>query len=122
MTPKGASISPTEIVERVRARIKVGGLQPALQDFEAMERILSGLGCWPEVKGPCEELFADERRNEQRAELERLKASAPTVFQMLPTAQAGVNVDGGLLPGSLTQKISGSQVFNGNITNSEFKG
>lgn len=114
------SISPAEIAGRVEARIKVCGLKQTLVDFEAMERILSGLDCWAEVKRLCEQLFVEERKREQRVELEHLRAMAPSIYQILPTAKTGIGMDGGTQPVSLTQQISGSQVFNGNITNSEF--
>ena len=126
-TAHDKSISPAEILQGLEAHIDAEGLQQAQADFRAMEGILSGAGQWSEVKRLCMELFAkkreSERQREQAAELERLRAAAPNFYQLLPTAQTGVSVDGGgLRPGSLTQQISGSQVFNGSITNSEFKG
>jgi len=125
-TPHDKSISPAEILKGLEAHIDAVGLQQAQADFRAMEGILSGISQWAEVKRLCMELFATkreaERQREQKAELERLRAAAPNIFQVLPTAQMGVNVDGALRPGALTQQISGSQVFNGGIANSEFKG
>lgn len=126
-TAHDKSISPAEILQGLEAHIDAVGLQQAQADFRATECILSGISQWSEVKRLCMELFAEkreaERQREQAAELERLRAAAPNIFQVLPTAQMGVSVDGGALrPGSFTQQISGSQVFNGNITNSEFKG
>lgn len=124
--PHGNSISPEDILQGLEAHVDAVGLQQAQADFRAMEGILSGLSQWSEVKRLCMELFArkreSERQREQKAELERLRAAAPSIFQMLPTAQMGVSVDGGLRPVSLTQQISGSQVFNGSITNSELNG
>lgn len=120
------SISPSEILQGLKAHIDAVGLQQAQADFRAMEGILSGISQWSEVKRLCMELFAKkrevERQREQKAELERLRAATPNIFQVLPTAQMGVNVDGRLRPVSLTQQISGSQVFNGPIIKSEFNG
>lgn len=118
------SISPAEIQRSLEAHIDAVGLRQAQSDFRAMEGILSGLSQWPEAKRLCGEVMARkleaERQREEEAELKRLRASTPNIYQVLPAAQTGVSADGGLRPGSLTQHISGSQVFNGPVTNSEF--
>lgn len=114
------TVSPAEIAERVRARIRSYGLEPAVRDFEAMERLMSGMEWWPETKYRVEALFAKERRLEQeaghKAELERARASAPTIYQLMPSAMTGVS---GQQP-TVVQSIRESHVFNGNISNSDF--
>jgi hypothetical protein len=89
--PLAASFSPTEIVECVKADIKANGLERALRDFEGMERILSRLPFWTVVKLESESLFVQERERLEALELARAKASATNVYQILPSAKAGVS-------------------------------
>lgn len=90
------TISPAEIARCVKQRMASRGLNTAMEEFEAMERLLSGLPCWPLVKQEVEQAFAEERQAEREVqreeELERIKAAAPQyhVTQMLPQAQAGL--------------------------------
>ena len=82
----------TEIVECVRACIRANGLNSTLEDFKHMEHLLSGLPWWNEVKTRVYELFAQERERLEQLELARAKAGASTVYQLLPTATAGIGV------------------------------
>lgn len=90
-----STISPAEIARCVKERIASRGLKTAMEEFEVMERLLSGLPCWPLVKQEVEQAFAEERLAEKEVqreeELERIKAAAPQyhVTQMLPQALAG---------------------------------
>ncbi len=90
-----STISPAEIARCVKERIASRGLKTAMEEFEVMERLLSGLPCWPLVKQEVEQAFAEERLAEKEVqreeELERIKAAAPQYYvtQMLPQAQAG---------------------------------
>ena len=123
-----STISPAEIAMCVKQRIASRGLKTAMEEFEAMERLLSGLPCWPLVKQEVEQVFAEARQAEKEVrheeELERIKAAAPQyhVTQSLPQAQTGffVGPDGkvpidqmiGLLePGAIAtySKNGGSQ-------------
>lgn len=91
-----STISPAEIAMCVKQRIASRGLKTAMEEFETMERTLSGLTLWPLVKQEVEQAFAEERLAEKEVqreeELERLKAAAPQyhVTQTLPQAQAGL--------------------------------
>ena len=90
-----STITPAEIAMCVKQRIASRGLKTAMEEFEVMERLLSGLPCWPLVKQEVEQAFAEERLAEKEVqreeELERIKAAAPQyhVTQMLPQAQTG---------------------------------
>lgn len=100
-----STISPAEIARCVKERIASRGLKTAMEEFEVMERLLSGLPCWPLVKQEVEQAFAEERLAEKEVqreeELERIKATAPQYYvtQMLPQAQAGFYAGpGGTIP------------------------
>lgn len=82
----------TEIVACVRSCLRSKGLERTQDYFDGMEHLLSGLPWWNGVKTEVEELFAQERERLERLELARAKASAPNVYQLLPTAQAGIGV------------------------------
>lgn len=84
------AVSPAEIVECVRTYLNAKGLERTWSDFEGMERLLSRLPFWAEVKQASEELFAEERRREEELAMARVRAAAPTILQMMPSAQAGV--------------------------------
>lgn len=99
------TITPAEIAKCVKQRMASRGLNTAMEEFEAMEKLLSGLSCWPMVKQEVEQAFAEERLAEREVqreeELERLKAAVPHyhVTQMLPQAQAGFYAgSGGTIP------------------------
>ena len=85
------TVSPTDIVECVRAYLKAQGLERTWHDFEGLEHLLSRLPCWTEVKLASEELFAEERRRQEELVMARARAAATTILQVLPSAQAGVN-------------------------------
>lgn len=99
------TISPAEIARCVKERIASRGLKTAMEEFEVMERLLSGLPCWPLVKQEVEQAFAEARLAEKEVqreeELERIKAAAPQyhVTQTLPQALAGFYAGlGGTIP------------------------
>lgn len=89
------TISTAEIAMCVKQRIASRGLKTAMEEFEAMEGLLSGLPGWPLVKQEVEQAFAEarlaEREVQHEEELERIKANATQYYvtQMLPQAQAG---------------------------------
>ena len=61
LNPQPTYITSAEIiVERLRVSIKTRGLEATIHDFEGMERLLSGLPFWPEVKAGAEIVFAEE--------------------------------------------------------------
>lgn len=99
------TISPAEIAMCVKQRIASRGLNTAMEEFEAIERTLSGLTLWPLVKQEVEQAFTEarlaEREVQREEELERIKATAPQYYvtQMLPQAQAGFYAgQGGTIP------------------------
>ena len=84
------AVSPAEIVECVRSCLKANGLDSTRSNFDGMERLLSRLPFWAEVKQATDNLFAEERKREEDLVLARARAAAPTIVQMMPGAQAGV--------------------------------
>lgn len=84
--------SPTDIVECVGACLDAYGLEATMDYFTGMERLLSRLPWWAEVKAESDKLFAEERKRQEELVLARARAAAPNVYQVLPTAQAGVNI------------------------------
>ena len=96
-----AVITPQEIVECVKACVESEGLQEAKDNFSHMERVLSILPLWSEVKTAVQALFAQERKRLEDLELARAKAAAPNIFQWLPTAQSGIKVDNPYFDGSM---------------------
>ena len=96
-----AVITPQEIVECVKACMESEGLQEAKDNFSHMERVLSILPLWSEVKTAVQALFAQERKRLEDLELARAKAAAPNIFQWLPTAQSGIKVDNPYFDGSM---------------------
>jgi hypothetical protein len=108
LNPQPTYITSAEIiVERLRVSIKTRGLEATIHDFEGMERLLSGLPFWPEVKAGAEIVFAEERERLEQLELARAKATAPNVYQFMPAAQSGMNVNS---PGNFI----GKTINNGN--------
>ena len=83
----------SQIVECIAACVKTKGLQSALEDFEGMQNILSSLHIWNLVKQGADAIFADERKRLEELELARAKASAPSVYQIMPSAQNGINMN-----------------------------
>ena len=97
--PKNSDTSPSvsmhsaEIVECVMNAIAVNGLDKAMSYFEGMEHILSRASFWSDVKKETDALFVAERKRQEQRELERLRAAAPNVYQMLPSAQSGIGTN-----------------------------
>ena len=87
------TVSASQIVECVAACVKTKGLQNALEDFEGMQNILSGLQIWNQIKQEVDTIFANERMRLEQLELARAKAAAPAVYQILPSAQNGINMN-----------------------------
>ena len=83
----------SQIVECIAACVKTKGLQSALEDFEGMQNILSSLHIWNLIKQGADAIFADERIRLEELELARAKASAPSVYQIMPSAQNGINMN-----------------------------
>ena len=83
----------SQIVECVAACVKTKGLQSALKDFEGMQNILSGLPIWSQIKPQADAIFAEERIRREELELARAKAAAPSVYQIMPSAQNGINMN-----------------------------
>ena len=81
-----------EIVACVKTCLRSKGLERTQEYFDGMEHLLSALPWWNEVKKEVEELFAQERERLEQLELARAKASAPNVYQLLPTAMTGIGV------------------------------
>ena len=91
-SPLPTVVSPTEIVERVRASLNAKGLQKTQEYFEGMEHLLSGLSWWSEVKSEADKLFADERKRLEALELARAEAAAAKVYQFMPSATTGIDM------------------------------
>ena len=87
------NVSASQIVECIAACVKTKGLQSALEDFEGMQNILSSLHIWNLIKQGADAIFADERKRLEQLELARAKAAAPAVYQILPSAQNGINMN-----------------------------
>ena len=83
----------SQIVECIAACVKAKGLESALKDFEGMQNILSSLNVWSLVKPQADAIFAEERIRREELELARAKASAPSVYQIMPSAQNGINMN-----------------------------
>ncbi|MBQ5982081.1 MAG: hypothetical protein IJL54_07945 [Prevotella sp.] len=89
-----------EITESVRMRIENHGLEDAMRHFDSMDLLLSRLPLWHVVKNEVETIFSERRKLEHTWDLERMGACTPHVIQ----------------------EITHSQVFNGEICKSDFKG
>ena len=111
------TVSPAEIVERVKACVESKGLQRTQEYFENMELILSGLSWWGEVKSASEAIFAQERKRLEELELARVKAAATNIFQILPTAQSGVKLENPQFDGSMYEIKNNDNVNLGGNTN-----
>lgn len=92
-SPLTIVVSPAEIVERITASLKAKGLEKTQEDYDGMEHLLSGLPWWSMVKSEADILFADERKRLEELELARAKATAPNVYQFMPSATAGIDMD-----------------------------
>lgn len=88
-------------MERLKASLKAKGLQKTQEDYDGMERLLSGLSFWSEVKSEADKLFADERKRMEDLELARAKASAPQLIQIMPSATTGVSMTSPQFQGSM---------------------
>ena len=97
------------------------GLQEAKQSFFHMERVLSILPWWSEVKTAVQKLFADERKRLEQLELARAKAAAPNIYQWLPTAQSGVKMDNPYFDGSMYEIKNNDNVNLGGNNNGQDK-
>ncbi len=100
----------SQIVECVAACVKTKGLQSALKDFEGMQNILSGLPIWNQIKQGVDTIFADERMRLEQLELARAKAAAPAVYQILPSAQNGINVNNPTFDGAMYEVRDNKEV------------
>ena len=104
------SLSSADIVECIRVSLKVYGLNDTMQYFKYMEHLLSHLPCWGELKMKSFELFSEERERQEQQELARLRASSPNIYQLLPSAQSGVNMDVGVnSPGNMIANTINNQ-------------
>ena len=95
------TVSASQIVECVAACVKTKGLQHALEDFEGMQNILSGLQIWNQIKQGVDTVFANERMRLEQLELERAKAAAPAVYQIMPSAVNGINLNNPTFDGAM---------------------
>lgn len=94
--------SSTDIAECVKVSLKAHGLDHTRKCFEGMEQLLSRLPWWSEVKAVSDQLFAEERERQEQLKLAQARASAPNIYQLLPSAQTGVNMDVGVnSPGNM---------------------
>ena len=111
------TVSATQIVECVAACVKVHGLQRALEYFNGMENILSGQPFWGLVKQGVDPVFANERLRLENLELERAKASAPQVYQILPSAQNPININNPTFDGAMYEIKDNKEVKIGGQSN-----
>jgi hypothetical protein len=111
------TVSASQIVECIAACVKTKGLQSALEDFEGMQNILSGLQIWNQIKQGVDIIFADERRRLEQMELARAKAAAPTVYQILPSAMNGINVNNPTFDGAMYEIKDNNEVKIGGQSN-----
>ena len=100
----------SQIVECIAACVKTKGLQSALEDFEGMQNILSSLHIWNLIKQGADAIFADERKRLEELELARAKASAPSVYQILPSAQNGINMNDPTFGGAMYEIKDNNEV------------
>lgn len=114
-------ITPQEIVECVKACMEAEGLQEAKDNFSHIERVLSILPWWGEVKTAVQALFAQERKRLEELELARAKAAAPNIYQWLPAAQNGVKVDNPYFDGSMYEIKDNDNVNLGGNNNGQDK-
>ena len=100
----------SQIVECIAACVKTKGLQSALEDFEGMQNILSSLNIWNLIKQGADAIFAEERIRLEQLELARAKAAAPAVYQILPSAQNGINVNNPTFDGAMYEIKDNNEV------------
>lgn len=100
----------SQIVECIAACVKTKGLQSALEDFEGMQNILSSLHIWNLIKQGADAIFAEERIRLEELELARAKASAPSVYQIMPSAQNGINVNNPTFDGAMYEIKDNNEV------------
>lgn len=110
-------VSPADLAECVAAYMEAHGLEKTQQHFEGMEHLISRLPCWAEVKSKVEGLFANERKRLEKLELERAKAAAPNIYQVLPAATAGVSMTDTHFAGSMYEIKENDNVNLGDNSN-----
>lgn len=111
------TISVTQIVDCVAACVMTKGLQRAIEDFECMQNILSGLPVWNQVKKRVDIIFANERKRLEDVELARARAAAPNVYQVLQPAQNNVNMNNTTFTGPMYEVKDNEEVNLGGQTN-----
>lgn len=118
-SPLPTVVSPTDIVERITASLKAKGLQKTQEDYDGMERLLSGLYWWSEVKSKADTLFADERKRLEELELARAEAAAAKVYQFMPGATTGVTMNNTQFGGSMYEIKDNQEVKFGDNNDGE---
>ena len=111
------TISVTQIVDCVAACVMTKGLQRAIEDFECMQNILSGLPVWNQVKKRVDLIFANERKRLEDVELARARAAAPNVYQVLQPAQNNINMNNTTFTGPMYEVKDNEEVNLGGKTN-----
>lgn len=84
-----SGFTPQSIVECVQMCILSRGLKVAMDYFDGMERILSALPGWSEVKDAAELLFIEAREKLEEREMAITKAGAPRI-QVNAKANSGM--------------------------------
>ena len=95
----GLSISQERVVVVLMRVIDTEGIEAAQEKFRVLNELFCTEEGWAACASAVYDLFAEQQKRlhrEQLAqELERARAAAPTIVQMLPSAQMGVATDGG---------------------------
>lgn len=111
------TVSASQIVECVTACVRTKGLQRAMEDFEGMQNILSGLSIWGEIKQAVDPIFAQERQRLEELELDRAKAAAPTMYQIMPGANGNINLNNPTFDGAMYEIKGNKEVKIGGQSN-----
>jgi hypothetical protein len=111
------TVSASQIVECVAASVRTKGLQRAMEDFEGMQNILSGLFIWGEIKQAVDPIFAQERQRLEELDLARAKASAPTMYQIMPGANGNINLNNPTFDGAMYEIKDNKEVKIGGPSN-----
>lgn len=109
----------SQIVECVAACVKTKGLQSALEDFEGMQNILSGLPIWNQIKQGVDTIFANERIRLEELDLARAKATAPTLYQIVQSAVNGINLNNPTFDGAMYEVKDNKEVNIGGQPNGQ---
>ena len=109
----------SQIVECVAACVKTKGLQSALEDFEGMQNILSGLPIWNQIKQGVDTIFANERIRLEELDLARAKAAAPTLYQIVQSAVNGINLNNPTFDGAMYEVKDNKEVNIGGQPNGQ---